>query len=82
MKNHIIHEIEVKYNPPIKITRTRVNGSNEVCRLLRESWDEDTLGLYEEFKVLYLNRGNWVIGVYHHSKGGIAGTVADPRLIL
>jgi DNA repair protein RadC len=38
--------------------------------------------LQEEFKVLLLNRANKVIGLYNTSKGGVTGTVADPRLIL
>jgi DNA repair protein RadC len=38
--------------------------------------------LYETFVVGYLNRANRLIVVYELSKGGIKGTVADPRLIL
>jgi DNA repair protein RadC len=38
--------------------------------------------MQEEFKVLLLNRGNKVIGIYEASAGGLTGTVADPRLIL
>ncbi len=38
--------------------------------------------MWEEFKVLLLNRANRVTGVYEASAGGITGTVADPRLIL
>lgn len=38
--------------------------------------------MLEEFKVVFLNRANRVIGVYDASSGGITGTVADPRLIL
>lgn len=36
----------------------------------------------EEFVVLYLNRANRVISVNRHSKGGIAGTIVDIRLLL
>jgi DNA repair protein RadC len=36
---------------------------------------------HEEFVVLMLNRANEVIGKYDLSKGGIAGTVVDPKLI-
>ncbi|MBY0482605.1 MAG: JAB domain-containing protein, partial [Chitinophagaceae bacterium] len=35
----------------------------------------------EQFKVLYLNRGNKVLAIIEISSGGISGTVADPRLI-
>jgi len=36
---------------------------------------------HEEFWILYLNRANKIMSVENISKGGITGTVADPRLI-
>jgi len=36
---------------------------------------------HEEFWILLLNRGNKVIGKYQISRGGQAGTVADPKII-
>lgn len=36
---------------------------------------------HEEFWILYLNRANKIMSVEKISKGGITGTVADPRLI-
>lgn len=36
---------------------------------------------HEEFWIVLLNRGNFVIGQYQISKGGQAGTVADPKII-
>lgn len=37
--------------------------------------------MHEEFYVLYLNRGNFVIEKRQLSKGGMAGTVADGKII-
>ena len=37
---------------------------------------------YEVFAVVFLNRGNKIIHFEIISKGGITGTVADPRIIL
>lgn len=37
--------------------------------------------LYEEFWILLLNRANHVITRYQVSKGGVTGTVVDPRII-
>lgn len=37
--------------------------------------------MHEEFWVLLLNRANVVIGKEQISKGGLTGTVADPRII-
>jgi DNA repair protein RadC len=36
---------------------------------------------HEEFWIMLLNRGNKVIGKYQISRGGQAGTVADPKII-
>jgi len=36
---------------------------------------------HEEFWVLFLNRNNRVIKLENMSKGGVAGTVVDPRII-
>ena len=37
--------------------------------------------LHEEFWVIFLNRANCIIGKQQISKGGMSGTVADPRMI-
>jgi DNA repair protein RadC len=37
--------------------------------------------MHEEFWVLMLNRANTIIGKEQISKGGLTGTIADPRLI-
>jgi DNA repair protein RadC len=37
---------------------------------------------HEEFWILFLNRGNKVLGKHRISQGGISGTVIDPRLII
>jgi DNA repair protein RadC len=36
---------------------------------------------HEEFWVLYLNRANEVIGKENVSKGGISGTIVDPKVV-
>lgn len=36
---------------------------------------------HEEFWILMLNQANYVIGIQPISKGGMAGTVADPKMI-
>jgi len=41
----------------------------------------DTIEYFEEFKILLLNRANFVLGIYTVSKGGIAGTIVDSKVI-
>ncbi|WP_316934530.1 JAB domain-containing protein [Rufibacter tibetensis] len=67
---------KVKASPRAKIT-----CSEDTYDLLLKNWDPGKLELVEHFKVLLLNRAKQVLGTYELSSGGIAGTVADPKLI-
>jgi len=46
-----------------------------------EYWDHESIEHCEEFKILLLNHNNRVLGIADISKGGIAGTVTDIRII-
>jgi DNA repair protein RadC len=75
-------EVDLVYKPKIKPSQLPiVNSSYEAYELLKFNWNDGKIDLQEEFKVLFLNRANRVVGIYHVSTGGITGTVADPRLI-
>ena len=81
MKN-IISEIELKYSPTVlKNERPKIINSKSAHKVLLDIWDMDTIELYEEFKVLLLNRANEVLGVYTVSKGGLHATVVDLKLL-
>ena len=70
------------YRPKYKAPeRPKVSTSKEVYDILFNNWDLDKMELLEQFKILLLNRANRVIGIYEVSSGGMAGTVADPKLI-
>jgi DNA repair protein RadC len=78
-----VAEVELVYKTKVKPSeRPKVGTVKECYELLKKLWNENTIEMQEEFKVLLLNRGNKVIGVYEASSGGLTGTVADPRLIL
>jgi DNA repair protein RadC len=58
--------------------KPRITGSRDVFDILRAH----LLDIHhEEFWVLLLNRANRVIKKHQISQGGIAGTVADPKII-
>lgn len=76
-----VAEISVSYKPS-KAHKPVIKSSNDAYQLLLKFFPEDTIALYETFVVGYLNRANRLIGVYELSRGGITGTVVDPRLIL
>ncbi len=61
------------------LEKTIVRTSNDIAEYLRTSIKDYS---YEVFGVLYLNKANKVNHFEVISRGGITGTVADPRIIL
>lgn len=58
--------------------RTQVTASSDVHKFLYQTFRDLN---HEEFWILLLNRSNHIIGKHLISKGGQAGTVADPKII-
>lgn len=76
-------EMELVYRTKVKPSqRPKITSVEDAYNILRQVWDTDKIELVEEFKVLFLNKGNKVLGVFNTSSDGITGTVADPRIIL
>lgn len=81
-KKFTLKEIDVVYKPLQELaTRPKVTCPADAIILFRENWDDMKIGLLEQFKVMFLNRGNRVLGIANLSSGGVAGTVVDPKLI-
>lgn len=82
MENQKIAEIKISYSAKVPIkSRTRVVSSRDGYVVLLDHWNRDTINLFEEFKILLLNRANHCIGIYTVSIGGTTGTVVDAKLI-
>ena len=63
-----------------EVKKVKIQTSKDSADFFREVWEG--IDIYESFFVIYLNQANNTIGWYRASQGGLAGTVADPRLIL
>ena len=48
---------------------------------IRKQYKRGTIETQEYFNVIYLDRKNSIIGFYRHSKGGVAGTIADLKIV-
>ncbi len=78
-----VSEIAIIYkSQPNFDTRPKVKCADDAHAVFMQAWDDNKLDLLEQSKVLLLNRGNKVLGMYNNSSGGISGTVMDVRLIL
>ncbi|MBA4055430.1 MAG: DNA repair protein, partial [Marivirga sp.] len=77
-----VAEIQLSYKSKVKASlRPKISSSKDAERILRKTWDSDKLELVEQFKILLVNRAHKVLGILEVSQGGIAGTVADPKII-
>jgi DNA repair protein RadC len=56
----------------------KIGGSRDIFDLLQRDFADLN---HEEFWIILLNRGNKVLSKHLISKGGQAGTVADPKII-
>jgi len=78
-----VAEIQVSYSATIKKEdRLTIRSSSDSYEVFWRTWNKSTVEYFEEFKVLYLNRANQVLGIHRISQGGVAGTVADAKIIL
>lgn len=78
-----LSEINITYNPKITPTdRPKVTSPEDAYHYFLELLGKTNLNIKEEAAVLFLNRGNRVIGAYKLSTGGITSTVVDIRIIL
>jgi DNA repair protein RadC len=58
-----------------------ITNPEDAAAFCRKCFDSDVIDWKEEFIVIALNRANKVLGFYKVSSGGVAGTVADPKVI-
>lgn len=79
---YTVAEIQLVYRSKVKPSqRPKISASRDAYNIFLDSWDKHLIELVEQFKVMLLNRANKVLGILELSKGGITGTVADPKLI-
>jgi DNA repair protein RadC len=76
-----VPEIQLTYNNKVKAEdRFQICSSRDAYWVFESNWS-DQMELVEEFKALLLDRSNRVMGLFHASKGGVAGTVVDLKVV-
>lgn len=76
-----VAELEIDYRIQIP-NPVKIKQPQDAIECFKEFYSLKTIGIQEQLLVMYLNRGNVVLGIYRHSMGGINGTLADVRLML
>jgi DNA repair protein RadC len=81
-KLYQVAEIQLTYKSNVKPSqRPKISGSRDAYTILKENWDQGKIEFVEQFKAMFTNRANRVLGILDVSTGGVTGTVADPRVI-
>jgi DNA repair protein RadC len=77
-----VAEVQLSYSTKVKPSlRPKITTSRQASEVLRSSWDDSKIELVEQFKVMFINKANRVLGILELSTGGISATVVDPKLI-
>lgn len=79
-KLQIIPKVELTFNTKDKITGA-IGSAAEVAELISKFFPKNTIGVREQFFVIYLNTKNKIIGVHKHSVGGINNSIVDMRIL-
>lgn len=77
-----ISEITLCYKQKVRAQdRPEASSSELAYRLFRDNWDDLTINLYEEFKILLLDRSNKCMGIVVINRGGVSSTYVDTKLL-
>jgi len=59
----------------------KIMSSRDAADIFFNHWDTDTIEYFEAFKVMLLDKGNKVLGIYKVSEGGTSSCLVDVRKI-
>ena len=77
-----ISQITLSYKNKVKAKdRPKISSSKDAHQLFRENWNDLTVNLFEEFKILLVDNNNRCLGIVEISKGGTTGTLVDPKIV-
>jgi DNA repair protein RadC len=75
-------EITISYKPMILPPgRKQIASSKDVYGVFLSAWDENKIDYVEQFKTMFLDKSNKVIGVCDIATGGCSAVYIDPKVI-
>lgn len=81
-QKNTVEQVELIYRNKTKATdRPKAGSTSEAYNILRQDWDNDTINLVEEFKLMALDRNLRVMSIATISKGGMSGTIVDLKIV-
>ncbi|MBD2705654.1 JAB domain-containing protein [Spirosoma sp. BT702] len=77
-----VNEVEISYrNKTPYQNRIQIACSLTAYEILRQAWDENKLELFEQFKILLLDRKNNCLAISDIATGGMTACNVDPKFI-
>lgn len=78
----VVSEVELVYKSKVPTHQMPlVQNAAQAYQVLKTAWNENTIELREEFKVLLLNNAAKVLGIYHAFAGQGKAVLVDVRLV-
>jgi len=74
-----LNEVKVHYTLGSKSKGPKIQTSKDAYDIMLENWED--IDHSETAYMLLLNRANKLIGIKCVSKGGVSGTVVDPKIV-
>lgn len=82
LNKNVIPKISVSFDRNVNFEPIQLSSSEDVYKICKTIFDSKTINLYEEFKAVYVDRRNYLIGFRDISRGSTIGTVVNIKLIL
>ena len=79
--NNEIAEVKLSYSPKVKVSKMALISQSKEAETYFRSFFEN-IEYYESFKVMLLNRGNRILGIYNHTTGGQTGCIIDVKMVI
>ena len=78
----VFEEVSLVYRNKTRADdRPKIDSAESAYKILRAHWDDDQISLVEEAKVMFLDTRFRLMSISTVSKGGLSGTVIDPRIV-
>jgi len=82
LKSSNIAEVKISYSTKVKSSdRIKITSSATAAEVLRSTWDQDLIEYQEQFRVIFLNNSNKVLGVQNVSTGSMNACIVDAKVI-
>ena len=82
IQQYVAYRHELVKESGIAYDKTKISSPDMVVDYARKMFEQNKIGVQEQFYVIYLNHANQIIGHTLSSTGGITSCLVDIRLVM